>query len=101
MRVRFPPLLPLTQRVKDYILNDIRTYMTKRLSRSAEVDIEKCVENAGGNRFDLVIMAAARSREIKRQNKDSDKFEHLHSNITALKEFESGKQNEEYIKRVK
>ena len=75
--------------------------MPKSLSRSLEVDIEKCVENAGGNRFDLVIMAAARSREIKRQNKESNKFEHLHSNITALKEFQDGKQSIEYIKRVK
>ena len=41
--------------------------MIKQASRGTEIDTEKCVENAGG-RFDLVIMAAARSREIRRQN---------------------------------
>ena len=75
--------------------------MTKSLSRSSEVDTDKCVEMSGGNRFNLVIMAAARAREIKRHNKDSDKHEHLHSNITALLEFQEGKISSEYIKRVK
>ena len=75
--------------------------MPQPLSRSSEIDNDKCVELSGGNRFNLVIMAAARSREIKRQNKESNKFEHLHSNITALKEFQEGKLNSEYIKRVK
>lgn len=75
--------------------------MPQPLSRSAEVDTELCVANSGGNRFMLVIMAAARSREIRRQNKSSMKFEHLHSNITALKEFQDGKLDVEYVKRVK
>jgi len=75
--------------------------MPQPLSRSSEVDTELCVANSGGNRFMLVIMAAARSREIRRQNKSSMKFEHLHSNITALKEFQSGKLDVEYVKRVK
>jgi DNA-directed RNA polymerase subunit K/omega len=75
--------------------------MPQPLSRSSEVDTDLCVANSGGNRFMLVIMAAARSREIRRQHKSSDKFEHLHSNITALKEFQEGKLNVEYLKRIK
>jgi DNA-directed RNA polymerase subunit K/omega len=75
--------------------------MPQPLSRSSEVDTDLCVANSGGNRFMLVIMAAARSREIRRQHKSSDKFEHLHSNITALKEFQEGKLNGEYLKRIK
>jgi DNA-directed RNA polymerase omega subunit len=75
--------------------------MPKSLSRSSEVDTDKCVELSGGNRFDLVIMAAARSREIKRHNKESEKHEHLHPVITALLEFQEGKISSEYIKRVK
>lgn len=73
----------------------------KSSSRSLELDLEKCVENAGGNRFDLVIMASARAREIKRNNSHSDKHEHLHTPITALKEFQVGKLNKEYLKRIK
>jgi DNA-directed RNA polymerase subunit K/omega len=75
--------------------------MPNPISRSSEIDTEKCVAMSGGNRFNLVIMAAARSREIRRLNKSSQKFEHLHSNITALKEFQEGKYDSEYIKRVK
>jgi len=60
-------------------------------SRSPDVDIEKCVEESGGNRFDLIIMASQRARQIRHQNKDSHKHEHLHANITALLEVQEGK----------
>ncbi len=69
--------------------------------RSANIDTDKCVENAGGNRFNLVLMAAARAREIRRQQSSSDKFEHIHTPVTALLEFEQGKIGKEYIKKVK
>jgi DNA-directed RNA polymerase subunit K/omega len=75
--------------------------MPASISRSSDVDTDMCVANSGGNRFMLVIMAAARSREIRRQHKSSEKFEHLHSNITALLEFQDGKLNGEYLKRIK
>lgn len=71
------------------------------MDRSPHLDIEKCVENAGGNRFDLVIMASARAREIRRQHASSHKFEHLHSPVTALKEFEDGTLDRTYINKVK
>jgi DNA-directed RNA polymerase omega subunit len=73
----------------------------KFLSRSTELDNEKCVENVGGNRFNLVLIAAERSREIKRQNKDSDKREHVYSAITALTEIQEGKIGEDYLKKIK
>jgi DNA-directed RNA polymerase subunit K/omega len=75
--------------------------MLKYLSRSSQIDTNKCVDLAGGNRFALVIMASARSREIKRQNILSQKFEHLHSNITALLEFQDGKLDQSYMKKIK
>ena len=75
--------------------------MNKVNSRSLEVDTEMCVANAGGNRYELVIMASARAREIRRQHRSSEKFEHLHTAITSLKEFQDGKYDKEYLKRVK
>jgi DNA-directed RNA polymerase omega subunit len=60
------------------------------LSRGPSIDMDKCVAEAGGNRFDLVLIAAARAREIKRQHAHSDKREHVHSIITALSEIEAG-----------
>ena len=71
------------------------------LSRGPLIDTDLCVENAGGNRFNLVIMAAARAREIKRQHFSSMKHEHIHSAVTALLEFQAGKYDKEYLKRIK
>ena len=75
--------------------------MAITLSRSSLVDTDRCVTNVGESRFDLVLIAAARSREIKERNKESDKFEHLHSNITALLEIQEGKIGREYLKKVR
>ena len=75
--------------------------MIKVDSRVGELDNDKIVESSGGNRFTLVIMAAARSREIRRQNKDSLKFEHIHSNVTALLEFQNGTYGADYINKIK
>ena len=75
--------------------------MSKYTSRGPSLDLEKAVENAGGNRFNLVIMAAARARAIKRQNSHSERFEHVHTAMTALIEFQDGKFDESYIKRIR
>jgi DNA-directed RNA polymerase omega subunit len=70
-------------------------------SRGTTIDTDKCVELSGGNRFNLVIMAAARAREIKRNNAFSTRHEHLHTPVTALLEFQNGKLGPEYIKRIR
>jgi DNA-directed RNA polymerase subunit K/omega len=75
--------------------------MPAPVSRVGELDNDKIVEMSGGNRFNLVIMAAARSREIRRQNKDSMKFEHLHSNVSALLDFQDGTLSADYMKKIK
>jgi hypothetical protein len=75
--------------------------MAQYISRGTFIDTEKCVELSGGNRFNLVIMAAARSRELRRQNSSSQKFEDVHTNVTALLEFQNGIQNGDYMKKVR
>ena len=70
------------------------------LSRGPEVDTDLCVAVAG-NRYNLVLIAAHRAREIKRQHKDSMKREHVYSNITALLDVQSGKVGLEYLKRIR
>lgn len=72
----------------------------KALSRGPNLDMEKCVENAGGNRFDLVLVAAERSREIKRQHRESDRREHIYTTITALEDVEAGKVGIEYLAKI-
>jgi len=74
---------------------------SKTLSRGPNIDTEKCVENVGGNRFDLVLIAAERSREIKRQNQESDKREHVYSIISALTDVQDGSVGREYLKKIK
>jgi DNA-directed RNA polymerase subunit K/omega len=67
-------------------------------SRSSEIDTEKCVTNAGG-RYDLVIAAAQRLREMKRRARDTNGFV---TAIDALKELESGTFNmTDYLSKVK
>ena len=75
--------------------------MAQYVSRGTQLNNEKCVEQAGGNRFNLVIMAAARSRELRRQNKESQKFEHVHTNVSALLEFQNGELDHTYMRKVK
>jgi DNA-directed RNA polymerase omega subunit len=72
------------------------------LSRGTDIDMDKCVESAGGNRFDLVLIASAKSREIHRQNVGSNKREHVHSIVTALEEIQAGKvEPRKYLNKVK
>jgi DNA-directed RNA polymerase omega subunit len=77
--------------------------MTKPLglSRGPAIDTETCVQNVGGNRFNLVLIAAERAREIRRQNKDSDQREHVHSILTALTDIQEGRVDGAYITKLK
>lgn len=63
------------------------------------IDTDKCVENIG-NRFDLVLVASVRARELRRGY-----AKHVHGtnsiNITALKEIEAGHVGRDYLKRVR
>ena len=61
--------------------------MSNRIeSRSGEIDMEVCVNNAGG-RYDLVVAVAQRLREMKRRARETNT--HV-TTIDALKEIESG-----------
>ena len=52
--------------------------------------------------LDLVLIASERAREIRRQHKDSDKREHVHSIVTALEEIQAGKiEPRKYLNKVK
>lgn len=74
---------------------------SKYHSRHEQLDVEKCVEKSGGNKFDLIIMASQRAREIKSQNQHSVHMEHHHGVVTALLEIQSGKVDHEYYKKIK
>ena len=69
-------------------LNDLRKPLD--LSRGTTIDMEKCVEQVGGNRFNLVLIASERARVIRRQNKESVTREHVYSIVTALDDIQRG-----------
>jgi len=69
-------------------------------SRGTHIDTERCVNNIG-NRFQLVIIASMRAREIAQLNRHSNRFEHLHTPVTALLEVQSGELQLGDIRRVK
>lgn len=67
-------------------------------SRSSEIDTERCVAHAGG-RYDLVIAAAQRLREMKRRARETNTHA---TTIDALKEVQSGTFNmTDYLIKVK
>ena len=72
----------------------------KFLSRGPEIDTDLCAELMGG-RFNMVIGASLRAKEIKRNNKDSDKFEHTHPVVTALLEIQNGVTGPEILDKLK
>ena len=74
---------------------------SKYHSRHSEFNKELCVKNAGGNQFDMIIMASQRAREIKSQNQHSIHMEHHHGVLTALLEIQSGKADQEFYKKIK
>ena len=73
----------------------------RKLSRSTQLNNDLCVEKSGGNRFDLVLIASARSREISSRNKHEGQLEYRSGNLTALLEIQEGKLGKEYLKKVK
>ena len=67
-------------------------------SRSSEIDTERCVINAGG-RYDLVIAAAQRLREMKRRARETNQFV---TPIDVLLEAQAGQLNmQDYLSKVK
>ena len=65
----------------------------------SRISSEKAVQKIG-NRFDLVLIAAARQRELVRGHKPKIESEHG-PHLTTLKEIEEGLVGREYLKRIR
>jgi DNA-directed RNA polymerase subunit K/omega len=72
----------------------------KAVSRGPNINLEKCVENSGGNRFNLVIIATARARELARRQHRADKKVHLNAPVSALIDIQEGRIGKEYLKKI-
>jgi len=60
-------------------------------SRTLQIDMEKCINNSGCNKFEMILLAAARAKQIRKKNPDSLKHEHVHATVTALLEIQENK----------
>jgi DNA-directed RNA polymerase subunit K/omega len=70
-------------------MNEVQKYVMKRRvdSRGPLVDTELCTKMVGDARFDLVLIASERLREMRRQHKDSGKYI---TPVEALLEIQAG-----------
>ena len=60
-------------------------------SRTPQIDMQKCIENSGTNKFEMILLAAARAKQIRKKNPDSLEHEHTHAAVTALLEIQNNK----------
>jgi hypothetical protein len=68
-------------------------------SRGPIIDTEECVRQAGGGRYDLVLIGAQRLRELKRQHRESGRYV---TPVDALIEIQAGQVNlADYLAKVK
>jgi DNA-directed RNA polymerase subunit K/omega len=71
----------------------------KKETRSSQVDVEKCISKTGFGRFDLVVAASQRTRELKIRAHANNGFV---SAVDALLEAQSGNLNVvDYLAKVK
>lgn len=71
-----------------------------------EIDVDLALANVGGNRFEMILIAATRAREIEStrriaQNTDSSLKYRNRTISAALQEVEEGKVGRDYLDRVR
>lgn len=75
------------------------TVVIKTKFSPQNIDTDKCVDNIG-NRFDLVLVASARVRELRKGHRKQ--VTGINSpTITALQEIEAGLVTRDYLKKVR
>lgn len=82
-------------------MNEVQHYVMRprQLSRGPQLDTELCTRNVGAARFDLVLIASERLREMRRQHKDSGRYI---TPVDALLEIQEGKIDPEvYLNKIR
>lgn len=71
----------------------------KKDTRASEIDIEKAISKTGYGRFDLIIAASQRTRELKNRARANNGFV---TAVDALLEAQTGNLNmQDYLAKVK
>lgn len=80
--------------------------MAEKLSAFQQVDIDRALETFNGNRYQLIVAAAHRAREIATKRLIADRAaqgKNVYENkptVAALKDFASGQVGGEYLTRA-
>jgi len=74
--------------------------MNPSLSRTPEVDIEKCVELIGDRNL-MIVIAAARAKELQRAAKYREDQVYRSATVDALLDIQSGVIDIEYLRKMK
>jgi hypothetical protein len=75
-------------------------YMIKTKPLTNTLNNDKCVEMVGGNRFNLVLIASMRTRELVRGHKPLVNTPNGPI-VTSLQEIEAGLVTADYLKRIR
>ena len=70
-------------------------------NKVANIDMQKCVTEAGNSRYDMCLMVTARAREIRHTHRSSQQPEHQRPIITALLELQNGEFDKDIILKIK
>ena len=73
---------------------------SKIKSRGPEVDTELCVRQVG-SKFDLVLIATARAREIMRKHREDNGEGCSNAVVSSLLEVQRGFIGREYLRKVR
>ena len=71
-----------------------------------EIDVDKALENVGGNRFHMILIAATRAREIESTRRiaqhNNPQLKYCNRTISAaLQDVEEGKVGREYLAKLR
>lgn len=69
-------------------------------SRGPSLNTDICTENIG-NKFDVVLIGAARARELIAEHRKSEDKNSIHPVMTSLLEIQNGTIGREYLMKVR
>jgi DNA-directed RNA polymerase omega subunit len=74
---------------------------TKTLSRGPQVNLQQCVEAMDNSRYNLVLVAAARARELVHTQKQNDWATHINAPVSALLDVQQGLVGLDYLRKIR
>ena len=70
-------------------------------SRGPDLDTQACVNQVGGSKYDLVLVAAARARELAQTHRANFESTSVHAPVSALLDIQRGLVGREYLRKIR